>query len=647
MRTKTLPLILAVGLVALVLFLVLEGLKGSREPEIAAPSIGPRPAAPAGGTTLSNAGGLEAADARVGAERTPEVAPANGEEDEQLAPADALVGRLTVLDEDGGAYPSETATLTLYARGGEGWLQVPVEDGLFSLAPVSATRLEVRSIQLQREQLGQARMARSEVEALPTHWEGEYELRARLIAPVSLRVVGADVEQELGQVEVVRLRQSAGTGWSHLLPGDEETVERIGQAEASPISLPASIGRHRYWARSPGYAWGALDLDHDQGGTRTLELQPESSMVVVLTGDPAPPGSLLRLRDPGRLKRSGEARVGRVLLEARPASDGPTRIAGLPPAPYLVSLEVEESGTILQWGRALATAAPHEQASVTLDLRQPTDPRVELFGVLVLPEGVERDSVRMEVLAQNKRLPVDLRTEPFRGMESTFYWDAGRVLPGVHVIWVYPSYFRQAVDVGPEGADVRIELPQRVLARVRVRDSQTREPVPGAEVTWKTPTPELLGRSEGHPVLNAPLDPDTGLFLVEVPAGRVVFEASAEGYLSGESEVLIGADGPVVDLDLDQLTAIRLVYRDVETGEVLHPMGCPRPEFERGGREEPEAGNRVWTQSSGRTISLPIGDEYTLRFPEKDGVEPIPPMTVVVGQGETVEVEVTVELRKD
>jgi hypothetical protein len=647
MKTITLSLVLAVGLLTLVLWLLFEGGEGRRDAPSAAPSIKGEAGAEAGEaltSALLDAVGEGAARALIEAESTPEAA---ATEEEGQAPTNALAGRLTILDEVGGVYPSESAILKLLARGGEqrGWVTLPVEDGRFALVPRSTARLEVRSIQLLGEHFGQERMARSEVESIPAHWEGEYELRARLIPTASLRVVGTDSGRELGQVEV--RMASRGNGWSSLFPGDEDSVERVWEDESSPITLPAVSGRRRYWARSPGYAWGAISYDHDQGGTQTLELQPDSSMVVVLTGESAPSDSLLRLRDPARRTRLGEAFVGQVLFETRPAADGPTHITGLPPAPYQVSVEVEDSGTIFQWGRAVATATPHEQVSVTLDLKQPKDPRVDLYGVLVLPEGVEHSSIRMDVLAQNRSLPVTLSTEPLHGEERTFSWDAGRVLPGVHVIWVYPNYFRQAVDVGSDGAEVRVELPPGVMARVRVRDSQTQESIPGAKVTWRTPPPKLLGNSDSYSVLVVALDPSTGLFPVEVPAGRVLFNASAEGYLPGKIEALVAADGPVVDLDLDQLTAIRLVYRDGDTGEVLDPGDCPEPDFERGGREELEAGNRTWTNSSSRTLSLPIGDEYTLRFPDEDGYEPVPPMTVVVGQGETLEVEVTVSPRRN
>ena len=102
MKTITLCLVLAVGLLTLMLWLLFGGGEGRRDAPSAAPSIKGEAGAEAGEAVTSallDGGGEGAARAPIEAESMPEAA---ATEEEGQAPTNALAGRLTILDEGGG-----------------------------------------------------------------------------------------------------------------------------------------------------------------------------------------------------------------------------------------------------------------------------------------------------------------------------------------------------------------------------------------------------------------------------------------------------------------------------------------------------------------------------------------------------------------
>lgn len=89
-----------------------------------------------------------------------------------------------------------------------------------------------------------------------------------------------------------------------------------------------------YYVGSPGYAWKALSFDPTQAGTREVQLEEGGGLSIVFADAPA--GARLRLRP--------EAQAGEeASFESAASSDAPVEIAGLLPATYRASIELDSS----------------------------------------------------------------------------------------------------------------------------------------------------------------------------------------------------------------------------------------------------------------------------------------------------------------
>ena len=199
-----------------------------------------------------------------------------------------LAGSATVRDEHGVEHANESGSivLTLWKDGPYPLHEeVVVEDGRWSVELDPGTRIGVQKARLgdrttvaleQNRRFGLPADLRLE---LYFHWPKRSVLYVR----------DARDHRELDDIELVLAAGWAASDQVH--PGRFAPRQRVESSASSPIEL-SSLDAHwtqAMFARSPGYAWGRIEIANRLGGERILMLEPGGDARIELKKRPSTP----------------------------------------------------------------------------------------------------------------------------------------------------------------------------------------------------------------------------------------------------------------------------------------------------------------------------------------------------------------------
>ncbi|HEX6882465.1 MAG TPA: hypothetical protein VF530_03730 [Planctomycetota bacterium] len=420
------------------------------------------------------------------------------EELAQPAAPSVLTGTVVVLDEQGVQHAGEDGFLALQLglAGARTRHEIEVRDGRWSL-PLAPSHAGGRraSVVLRASVLGEriATPAPGQAAELALPSDGRVDLRMHWPAAPRLHVRARDTGRELEEVFLYELPTAQrGSPLDGQHPGPDAQGRAAGP---SPVALEAgasaSLGDERVvFARSPGYAWGRIELDPGLAEVPTLTLDPAGALELAVVGEPQltaleilllaaePPRAevLVLQRDKTRTFRLEDLRAGRYTAEAR--SYG--LLAG--------TLEVE--------------VRAGERVQAVLEVAPQAAPLVPFEGVLILPEEYGTDAFMLEFLLQGRFETGSLTRGSFeiRSTEMTleagaprrFRWSVPAAQPARYRIVLVP-HFATELESGPSGTrDARIEVPPPCRVSLRCLDEQTGTEVASEKVSWAALTPRAF-----------------------------------------------------------------------------------------------------------------------------------------------------------
>ncbi len=402
----------------------------------------------------------------------------------------------------------------------------------------------------------------------------------------------------------------AGAGHVRLELAQTGAVEgRVLDADGAPVAAAELFA----WGPDGRSATASAD-----GSFRFPELSPGSYRVVASADGWAPDSAEVTVEE-GRtanaeltLKRGGIV-TGRVVglstadlekcnvygggARTAPGPDGSFRLEGVRPGP----VEVMASLLLAQRSRSVRTTVEADGP--------PTEVEIDFTAGASLSGTVRRRGRGVAGMT------VTASSTTGRGSTSTITgergdWQVSGLEPGT--VEVAAADGRGRVLVGrtvevEDHARVDLDIPGGELGG-RVVESDTRRPVPGAEVTV---TVEGSPRAE-----RATLTGEDGAFAVaDLPDGTAAVRASATGYMVGEASTAVSmGQAPDVVLELRPEQGLELLLREADglpAGEVyVIPM--------RGGQTEEPVWARCDRDGRVRITSLPAGD-YVLGLTGRGG----------------------------
>jgi hypothetical protein len=437
-----------------------------------------------------------------------------------------LTGALTVLDEKGTEHASEDGilALTLGVAGSRTRHEIGVRGGRWSL-PLGPERAGERrpSVVVGPCLLGTriAAPAPGQAAELALPPDGRLDLRLCWPSAPRLHVRARDGGRELGEVLLYELPAAQrGSPLDRQHPGPGAAARAAGP---SPVTLEPDpdFGATRVvFAKSPGYAWGRIELEAGQTEP-TLTLDPAGALELAVVGEPElatleilllaaePPHAevLDLLRGDTKTFRLEDLRAGRYRAEARHSG----LLAG--------TLDVE--------------VVAGQRVQAVLEVARPTAADVPLEGVLVLPEEYGTDDFMLEFLLQGRfdgsslsKGSFEIRfsaMKPEPGATRGFRWSAPTARPGRYRILLSPHLVAE-LDSGPSGTrDARIEVRPPALVSLRCVDARTGADVRSEKLAFHTLSPRApcaVAASEGA----------GGALEFRVPAGPLLITTTPAQY---------------------------------------------------------------------------------------------------------------------
>lgn len=554
-----------------------------------------------------------------------------------------IAGTIVVLDEHGIEHAEEDGQITLLRwekRTGSGE-RVDVRKGRFEL---DLSRFpDTEALGVQSIELG-GKVAAIEQEGgadeeFPVPEDGRLALRARWVADALLHVVDARDRSELAAVLLVEARSWPEEDYLHPGPSASSAAE-VG---ASPIRIAppedGAMWRRTFLARSPGFAWGRVQIDPSAAGEHWLGIAPSGDVELHVEGEFGASAPELRVRD-------ASDRMVAVYPIHGPASFS---VEGLVPGEFTLRAELGDwwSDPIVL-GEAKATVVAGERARVTLRLEaaKPVE-RVPFAGTLELPEAWGSDGFQLdfELLdvsldGSGKRFAIqrsDLRE--IEGDPSRYLWSAPDSQPGRYEVELRDLGFSVVIELPPEGTrDARIAVPPPCDVEVRCVDDETGLAVIDAGVGWRAEVPEGV---HGYSIVDARWDAEAGLWRFRAPAGRVLLNTSNGAYADSRNFELhdVHPGRNEIELRLERTSGLRPVLRDGETtllwDEDHPPDLVPLEGQERFGG---------WSSSGGSiTLYRRQPGRYTLKVEAIDGYLPVADREVVLEKGRVIELVIEVE----
>lgn len=542
----------------------------------------------------------------------------------------ALFGTVVVPDEEGLERRAEDGTFSLVLWSGNRGRhhEVAVEDGAWRTElPAGPTieHLGCTGIRLGgRTAVPSARFA--EKFALPI--DGRLDLVVRWPKSTLLYVRDRASGRELAPILVAPLAGWPESGYGH--PGPRgSSAQDLGP---SPVRIPEAEsaffgGTRAVHARSPGHAWGRIEIAEALGGERILLLDPAGEVEVVLVGPVTDSTTQLRLFG----SESTPA------FEAAVSSAGPILVDTIRPGNYRVEVAIGEwwnEPILLAEGTVDVVAG--SRASLTLATKDAgATSMVPLSGTLVLPTAWDLTTFRIEFdlldtarggwdgTFRIERDAMVTATEP----SDTYRWTAPPVQPGRYEVQLRQLGFHAVItvsDVGRDDAVVIVPPPCDVL--IRCLEEGTGIEVTNQMVMWNCVVPEGV-HGWSHEL--ARWDGDRNRWRIRAPMGPIlvgVFSSEYE-HKSERFEAQVGTNELV--LSLTRPTSLCVILRD---GANELPWGDNlRPELVAA-----EAQGEYSSSSHGGgkiTLHKQEPGRYRLVIPEIPGFEPVPVVDVRLEKG--------------
>lgn len=586
---------------------------------------------------------LEAHDARVPltasetpAEREPAAVPTSSAPESK-----GLSGTIVAIDELGAEHPAEDGRFSLLLHRSDLGLyhEVEVEDGVWSTE--LPTDRDVVALSLAGVHLGnrQAVFEKSINERIDLPRDGRLELRVTWLADTWLHVRDRESGRELAPVLVAEVN------------GPESNLGHPGAAARgardlgpSPVRIPPGASTFApptriVHVRSPGYAWGRIELEAGRNGERFLELDPGGELDVHVSGSAGDPGARIRLRgaDSQPLLELAFPTASSVVIDGVPAGRSSVRaeIGDWWPEPLVLG-EVE------------ATVVAGERTSVALRVEPVAALQlVPLSGELALPAAWKLEGFRLQFELLDTPLGGDdgrfaiprSRMEPVGESGDLLGWRVPDVQPGRYVVELDELAFSTALDVPPAGLrDARIEIPAPCDVAVRCVDADTGADVKSERVSWTCALPEGVNAWSSKP---AEWNPKTERWEFRAPIGSLQLSTEQSSYASPWRETFEAHAGRnEFVLRLERLCGLTAILRD---GDAVIPWEDDDPPelVPAEGQEEYYS----WTRN-GRSITLHQTQpgHYRLKVPAVDGYEPVPDELVRLEKG--VVKEHVIQLRR-
>ncbi len=641
MKRAALVIAAVAGIVLAVLVQRAERVRGSADRAGAASPAAGRPASAPGELVAAAPPGEEVRAPALGRPDDARTAPLPVVPD---APPPALprrlAGTVVVVDEDGSEHAAEDGSfrLVLWQGADHSGVDVAIDDGRWSvmLPAVAFDSVGVQHFRLRERVASYGSGEFTERLAVPD--DGWFELRVRWARPSVLSVRDRETGAELAPVLLAEL-----TGAAHAHPGPGAHGRDVGPSPVALTDVAESGARLRTYAvRSPGYAWGRIDIDEERGGERVLALERGGDLEVVLTGAPED-GARLRLFTESAFPEYEFDVTGPVL-----------RIDALVPGAY--RLRVERVETFQGMERALVLGEDSVEivagglARGTIALRAPErSAGVPLAGVLVVPAewelgdfelGFERlDGTGDASEARGAHFTI-VRSEmqPEGRPPETFHWSMPEVVPGTYEVTLDDVGFTAVLAVGASGLrDVRIVVPPPAEVRVRCTDGERELPPTGLRVDWHAALPEPVTSWSSQ---TATFDAALQRFVFRAPAGDVLVSAQGTGFAWKTETFAVRAGVNELTLVLKRTAGLRVLLRDganeIPWGNDQRPR-LVAAEGQRTGEATTSGGGHV-------TLYRDAPGRYTLIVPEIPGYEPVPEQSVQLELGEVK--ELVIELQR-
>lgn len=548
-----------------------------------------------------------------------------------------LAGTLTVVDAKGVEHPFESGALALvlWHGGQSSWREIEVRGGRWNAnvpPEESFDALAVESIRV-GQRPAQILDPKGRLPVPETRW---LAVRARWPEESVLHVRDQETGAELAPVSLVEVEDWPAAQFGH--PG--AAAERARDAGPSPLRLPIDEemqDTRTFFARSPGYAWGRIEIDERLGGERFLELAPAGELEVRFEGTVSDPGTRLRLygTDPAPT-------FERALSDA-----SPVKVEALAPGTYRLAVEIGNYWQDpLVVGETPVEIVAGTRTSAHLRLEAVEGPqRVPLAGVLVLPEEWELGEFELDFALLDTALGGDDGTfsiastdmVPPRG-GGIRRWSSEGVQPGAWSVELRELGFSTALRVGPEGErDARIEIPPPGLILVRCLDEATGLEAQDVSVSWHGPVPPEMRGWSNQP---AEWDESARRWRIRAPFGAVSLKAWGTAFGHQSRAVEARPETLEITWKLARLMGLRLVLRDGSTEIPWTQTMSARLEPTEG-----QAGIRSAQFGDGRyTLLQKEPGGYRLHVGPLAGYEPVPDMDVRLEAG--VVLEQVIELQR-
>jgi hypothetical protein len=536
----------------------------------------------------------------------------------------SLAGTIAVVDENGARHETEDGRFELVC-----WLDQSAKK---QIVEVHAGRWETQ-VPARCERVGAFEI---ELAGRATVWEGGdnqmlavpasgwLELLARWPTDSILHVRDRISGRELAPVLVVTIDDWLMGEFGH--PGIKAGAAR--DLGPSPVTLPRNTlreGPNPLFARSPGYAWGRIEIDQARGGERFLLLDQAGELEVEIVGTVSDLGAKLRLYSSEFTPIFEQEIVGETRVS----------IEDIAPGSYRVTAQVGEFfKDPLVLGEATAEVVAGGNTRVELVLAaQAKRVTVPLAGTLFLPEEWKLDEFQLELELLDTPLggwdghiPIgsDEMVVTAPGVRS---WKAGPVQPGRYEAKLGELAFSTVFEVGPSGlTDARIEVPPPCEILVTCVDDDTGAEVTSEPVDWHCAIPEGV---HGWSSEDSTFDESLRRWRIRAPIGRIRIETLASEYLDATTEIDAHAGTNEVELRLARLTGLTLVLRDGTT-EIPWSDSMEATLVPTEGQEQYESTR--WGNGSITFLRKAPG-AYELRIATIPGYEPIAPIAVRLAKG--------------
>ncbi len=312
--------------------------------------------------------------------------------------------------------------------------------------------------------------------------------------------------------------------------------------ESGSIKLPRTNRPTSWWVRAPDCAWARVEASPDVEVIDVSLKVGGGLNVEVICPKALPPYAIriARVMDGVESEMLNDKRAKMLRSgELVKVDNDHFRVSGLRPGTWQV-LVGRDSDLFISEVWAQQDVEVHAGQAVDASINIPpqdSDSMHDVRGELIVPSawGRRPSRIRMEgALDDNdwidRECLLDTREQ---GSHWPIEWQD--VPRGLYMITVYPFGQSWYVRVPDDIAGLRLEVPPPVSMEVHVVDSDTRKPIPKAEVwvSYSVERPEEVTSwgSEGN---EANRERPTGIFRGTFRAGPVEISASAPGYVEKE-----------------------------------------------------------------------------------------------------------------